>query len=90
MYILAKYFGILLIKAGSYRMELTICMLTVFTISAFAFVLADIDAPYHGFFRVDLSVFLRFVEHLDGKDRDLETTAATGARANGVLNKDDV
>ena len=86
MYILAKYFGILLVKAGSYRMELTICMLTVFTISAFAFVLADIDAPYHGFFRVDLSVFLRFVEHLDGKYRDLETTTAAGVRMNGVLN----
>ena len=67
-------------------MELTIRMLTVFTISAFAFVLADIDAPYHGFFRVDLSVFLRFVEHLDGKYRDLETTTAAGVRVNGVLN----
>ena len=83
MYILAKYFGILLVKAGSYRMELTICMLTVFTISAFAFVLADIDAPYHGFFRVDLSVFLRFVEHLDGKYRDLE--GMFDKRVNGVL-----
>ncbi len=48
------FLGILLIQAESYRMELTMCILTVFSISLFTCVLADLDQPYHGFFRVDL------------------------------------
>ena len=63
-------------------MELTICILTVLTISAFAYILADIDSPFHGFFRVDLTVFLQYLDILDGKYRSL--TGAADAKTNGT------
>ena len=49
------FFGILLIDADSFTFQLTICMLTVFSISLFCYLLADFDSPLHGAFRVDLT-----------------------------------
>ena len=59
-----SFFGILLIFAESYRLELTMCVLTVFTISAFVYILTDLDHAYHGSFIVDLSVFCVFLDDL--------------------------
>ena len=59
------FFGILLINAGSYRAELTMCVMTVFGISAFALVLSDLDHAYHGTFCVDLAVFDDFLLTID-------------------------
>ena len=50
-----SFFGVLLVKGSSYLLELTICMLTVFTISLFCYILADMDEPFHGMFRMDIS-----------------------------------
>ena len=50
-----SYFGILLVRGSSPALELTICMLTVFSISLFCYILADMDDPFHGFFRLDIS-----------------------------------
>ena len=59
-----SFFGILLIVAESYRLELTMCILTVFTISSFVYILTDLDYAYHGTFIVDLTVFSTFLEAL--------------------------
>ena len=50
-----SYFGVLLVRGSSYILELTICMITVFSISLFCYVLADMDEPFHGNFRLDIS-----------------------------------
>ena len=51
---LIAFFGILLILADSYRLQLAMCILTVFSISMFCYILSDFDSPLHGAFRVDL------------------------------------
>ncbi len=51
-----SFFGILLIKTDSYRLELIMCIITVFSISLLCYVVSDFDAPFCGFFRVDVSV----------------------------------
>ena len=51
---LIAFFGILLIDADSYRLQLAMCILTVFSISLFCYLLSDFDSPLHGAFRVDL------------------------------------
>ena len=48
--------GIMLIDASSRQMELTMCELTIFSVSMLCYVLADIDTPFNGFFRIDISV----------------------------------
>lgn len=63
------FFGILLINADSYRTELVMCVLTVFGISAFAYMLSDLDYAYHGTFCVDLTVFVHFLQTLDADYR---------------------
>ena len=50
-----SFFGVLMIQAQSYQMAITMCMLTVFSISLFCYVLADFDSPLHGLFRIDLN-----------------------------------
>ena len=59
------FFGILLIHADSYRLELVMCILTVFSISAFVYILGDLDYAYHGCFIVDLGRFVDFLENLE-------------------------
>ncbi|KAJ8303890.1 hypothetical protein KUTeg_017473 [Tegillarca granosa] len=51
-----SFIGVLLLKANSYRMELVMCIITVFSISMLCYVVSDLDSPFSGFFRVDLSV----------------------------------
>ncbi|CAD5124049.1 DgyrCDS12355 [Dimorphilus gyrociliatus] len=51
-----SFFGILLLTAQSYRMELIMCIITVFSISLLCYVVSDLDSPFSGFFRIDLSV----------------------------------
>ena len=61
------FFGILLVVADSYRLELVMCVLTVFSISAFVYILSDLDHAYHGTFRVDLAVFVGYLKDLEGQ-----------------------
>ena len=51
-----SFFGILLCRAESYRVELLMCVVTVFSISLLCYVVADLDSPFSGFFRIDVSV----------------------------------
>ena len=53
-----SFFGILLTQCQSYKMDLTICMITVFSISLLCYIVSDLDSPFAGFFRVDVSVIL--------------------------------
>ena len=62
---LISFFGILLIVCDSYRLELVMCILTVFSISAFVYILGDLDYAYHGCFVVDLSRFIVFLDTLE-------------------------
>ena len=57
-----SFFGILLISAQSYRVELAMCIITVFSISLLCYVVSDFDSPFSGFFRIDVSVLPRVVE----------------------------
>ncbi|XP_072018552.1 uncharacterized protein [Amphiura filiformis] len=49
-----SFVGVLLIQASSYRMELGMCIMTVFSISILCYVVSDQDSPFNGFFRVNL------------------------------------
>ena len=42
------------------------CELTIFSVTMLFFVLADLDSPFNGFFRVDTSVLPEVVKKLDG------------------------
>ena len=50
---LFSFFGVLLLDAQSTKMEMAMCQITVFSLSMLCFVLADLDSPFNGFFRVD-------------------------------------
>ena len=50
-----SFFGILLIKTDSYRLDLIMCIITVFSISLLCYVVSDLDSPFSGFFTIDVS-----------------------------------
>ena len=58
------FFGVLMLNGQSYRFQVCICIITVFSISMFCYILADLDNPYHGFFRVDLSILPALIQGL--------------------------
>ncbi|XP_076444357.1 uncharacterized protein LOC143282555 [Babylonia areolata] len=60
-----SFLGILLLTAHSYRMELVMCIVTVFSISMLCYVVSDLDAPFSGFFRVDIGVLEEVLKRLD-------------------------
>lgn len=60
-----SFLGVLLLQAGGYRMELAMCIITVFSISMLCYVVSDLDSPFSGFFRVDLSVFPDVMNRLE-------------------------
>ena len=52
-----SFLGVALIDTHrSQVLSLAICMITVFSISILCFVIADLDDPFSGFFRLDLSL----------------------------------
>ena len=46
-------------------MELIMCIVTVFSISMLCYVVSDLDAPFSGFFRVDIGVLEEVLRRLD-------------------------
>ena len=46
----------LLVQCQSYRLEIIMCIMTVFSISLLCYVVSDLDYPFTGLFKVDLSV----------------------------------
>ena len=74
-----SFFGILLLRADSYRLELCLCILTVFSIAMFCYVLSDLDSPFHGVFRVDFSGLVAFLDLLKAEnDRLVAKTETEG------------
>lgn len=59
-------FGVMLIDAESRGMEVAMCELTIFSVTMLCFVLADLDSPFNGFFRVDVGVIPDVVTRLEG------------------------
>jgi len=74
------YFGILLVRASSYRLELIMCMMTVFTISMFCYILADIAQPYHGVFKLKLDILVKFVKNVAEEYALVERTLAQNGK----------
>ena len=60
-----SFFGVLLVKAESLRLELTMCLLTGMSVTMLCFIVADIDNPFHGFFRIDLTVLGDIMKQLE-------------------------
>ncbi|XP_070211584.1 mucin-5AC-like [Littorina saxatilis] len=60
-----SFLGILLLTAHSYRMELIMCIVTVFSISMLCYVVSDLDSPFSGFFRVDIGVLEEVLQRLE-------------------------
>ena len=57
--------GIMLVDAQSRRIELTMCEVTIFSVSMLCYVLADLDSPFNGFFRVDVSTLPAVVQRIE-------------------------
>ena len=72
------YFGILLLRAESSQLELILCFLTVFSISTFSYILADMDCPFHGIFRVNLDVLLQMLDYLETQCSVLQADRSMG------------
>ena len=47
------------------------CLLTVLTVSAFLYILGDLDHAYHGTFRVELGGFVTFLEQLSVEYKEM-------------------
>ncbi|XP_077981523.1 uncharacterized protein LOC144436576 [Glandiceps talaboti] len=70
-----SFFGILLIQSQSKRMDLCMCIVTVFSITILTYVNADLDSPFSGFFRVDISALTDVIKRVDEfykKEVDME------------------
>ncbi|KAL8587494.1 hypothetical protein ACOMHN_000900 [Nucella lapillus] len=59
------FIGVLLVQTYSYRTNLTFCLLTVISISLLCYLVADLDSPFYGFFRVPLGDFRHLTERLE-------------------------
>ncbi|XP_074651705.1 uncharacterized protein LOC141906356 [Tubulanus polymorphus] len=60
-----SFFGVLLLTTESYILELSMCIITVFSISLLCYVVSDFDSPFSGFFRVDLGVLDDVITRID-------------------------
>lgn len=54
-----------MIQASSYRMELMMCVLTLFSISMLCYIVSDLDSPFSGFFRIDISIIVDVIYRLE-------------------------
>ncbi|KAK7115782.1 hypothetical protein V1264_001597 [Littorina saxatilis] len=59
------FLGMLLVQCSSYRADLAMCFITVISISLLCYVVADLDSPFYGVFRVQLHCFCDVVRRLD-------------------------
>ncbi|XP_013393153.1 uncharacterized protein LOC106160646 [Lingula anatina] len=87
---LCAYLGILMVDGKSYRFELVIAMITVFSIAMLCYIVSDLDQPFAGFFKIDmLPLFnvinrsetahkIAFYEAAKKADIPVETCAAEG------------
>ena len=68
-----------MLDAQSSGMEVMMNQITLFSISMLCYMLADLDSPFNGYFRVDLSVIHDVIQRL-------ESTYESVARLGSVIN----
>ncbi|XP_061173340.1 uncharacterized protein LOC133182511 [Saccostrea echinata] len=61
----SSFLGILMVKCESYRMEMCMSFVTCLSISMSCYIVADIDNPFHGFFRINIKSVLTILEQLE-------------------------
>lgn len=71
-------------------MELVMCIITVFSISMLCYVVSDLDSPFSGFFRVDLSVLIDVLKrietlHTTSKTEDIRSATETSSEADSMF-----
>ena len=49
----------------SYRMELVMTLLTLFSVAMLCYIVADLDSPFSGFFRIDVSIIADVIYRLE-------------------------
>ena len=76
-----SFFGILLVNADSYRLELIMCLVTVLSISMFSYVLADLNQPFHGVFKVNLAPLFAISKTLQKRFVDFHISGCMKASA---------
>ncbi|XP_033749306.1 uncharacterized protein LOC117333994 [Pecten maximus] len=59
------FLGILMVQAQSYQLELTMCIITVLSITMLCYIIADLDNPFNGFFRIDLANVETLIQRLE-------------------------
>lgn len=60
----SSFLGIQMVKCESYRLEMCMSFVTCLSISMSCYIVADIDNPFHGFFRIELKSVLTILENL--------------------------
>ncbi|XP_063401589.1 uncharacterized protein LOC134685611 [Mytilus trossulus] len=58
-------YGVIMIQAFSYKMELMLCTLTLFSIGMLCYIVADLDSPFTGIFRIDLSILIDVIRRIE-------------------------
>eukprot|EP01025_Chloroclados_australasicus_P044663 TRINITY_DN4856_c0_g1_i1.p3 TRINITY_DN4856_c0_g1~~TRINITY_DN4856_c0_g1_i1.p3 ORF type:complete len:148 (+),score=21.53 TRINITY_DN4856_c0_g1_i1:2-445(+) len=81
-----SFLAVLLIKADSVRFELTMCMLTAFSISLLNLVISDIDEPFHGFFKIDTSCLIQLVQQTSTEIQWMRASLGAAAISSQVTN----
>ncbi|XP_062573777.1 uncharacterized protein LOC134235655 [Saccostrea cucullata] len=66
----SSFLGILMVKCDSYRMEMCMSFVTCLSISMSCYIVADIDNPFHGFFRINIKSVLSILEQLEKSYND--------------------
>ena len=81
--------GVIFIDAKSRRMELAMCELTIFSVSMLCYVLADLDSPFNGFFRVDLAVLPDVIKRIEYVFNQAKcASSGTLIEGSGAISKD--
>nr|XP_022329572.1 uncharacterized protein LOC111128307 [Crassostrea virginica] len=77
----SSFLGIQLVKCESPRLELAMSFVTCLSISLSCYIVADIDTPFHGFFRVDLKSVSNILADLENCycREDVQTNRCDGA-----------
>ncbi|XP_013411607.1 uncharacterized protein LOC106174549 [Lingula anatina] len=77
---LSAYFGILLIDGKSYIFELVVSYITVISISMLCYIVADLDAPFSGFFTIDIKPLFDILRRAEQVYNDTCASASQARR----------
>ena len=83
-------FGVIFLDASSPSMECAMNQITIFSTSMFCFVLADLDSPFNGFFRVDTSVLTEVLSKAERLYTTCERQLATPISRKSPVTESDI